>query len=116
MAASQFDLGITGPSASYQGDPNDFQGSTGNGSNWNWNQFAGDLTGSLGGLFSGIGNLVLATKAQPPQYGQQNPNYPQTQNQNQNQQTTDWATIGIVGFIILVVLVMMFFLFKTVKN
>lgn len=83
---------------------------------FDWNSFAGDAVGSLGGIFTGIANLVNASKGNPTQYV--NPTYPGSQ-QNPttqppaNQGSGISATTIIVMVVLLVLLIAVaYFLFK----
>lgn len=107
-------VNVQGPSASYPGDPNDFSG--GASANWNWNSFYDSTFNGLGGLFSGIGQLISATRGNQIVVG---PNgqaiIPGQQQANNPQQPMNWTPIIAIGVVVLIIIVMIVLLVKSAK-
>lgn len=116
MPQAQYDLGITGPVSTYPGDPNDYKDTS---SNFNWNMFYSDTMANFGNLFSGIANVISASKGNPANvFGNNNQsNLNQRQdNQDSGKDSIDWGTIAIVGVVVMIVIAMLFFLFKSLNK
>lgn len=107
-------VNISGPTATFPGDPNDFSGSSS--SNWNWNSFYDSTFSNLGGLFGGIGQLIGATRGNTVVVGPGGQLQPQ-QNQGfaPQQQPVNYTPIVAIGVVVLIIIVMIVLLLKSGK-
>lgn len=103
MAANYSSPNISGPTASYAGDPNDYSGG---GSSVNPNALVDSIFGSLGPILSGIGSVVGATQGQPVTYVNGQPTFAPLQQQQQQQQQQN----NMVMYIVLAVFFLMLLL------
>lgn len=109
-------INISGPTATFPGDPNDFSGGAGAGSSWDWNSFYQSTTNSLGGIFGGIAQIIGATRGNQVVIGPGGQTLPApNQGFAPQQQPVNYTPIIAIGVVVLIIIVMIVLLLKSGK-
>lgn len=109
MPANYSSPNISGPTASYAGDPNDYSGGTG----INANSLVDSIFGNVGNILTGVGTIIGATNGQPVTYVNGQPTYAPIQQQptpQQTQQSNMVMYIVLAVFFLLLLLAGAYFL------